>query len=400
MALNGIIFDVDGTLLDTNGAHVEAWRRAFEQLGYQVAPDRIAVEIGKGGDLLVPAVLGREAEAKHGKDLRQACVEQFLAIARQKRFRVFPGVEELLKTVRKRGLKSAVATSSKKEHLEAMLKSAGLDLKSLADEIVTADEATTSKPAPDLVVAAARKLGLTPLQCAMVGDTPYDAEACRRAGVACLALLCGGTGNTEEALRRAGAREVWRDARDLLDHLDRALAVASPGSASLTQELLDSLMGRALEAARAGLEKGEPPVGAVLARGDGEVIAAGHDEVRGRNDRTAHAAVVTFARAAGRVAPDALDLILVTTVEPCVLCTGAAMEARADVIVYGVQVPADSGTGRVLPPGHAGLQMPRIAGGVRADECRELLEAGLKRDAPPAVRHYLERLLGRGGEDK
>ncbi|MBV9122391.1 MAG: HAD family hydrolase, partial [Planctomycetes bacterium] len=192
MALDSIIFDVDGTLVDTNPAHVEAWDRAFQAHGYKVARDRIAVEIGKGGDLLVSAVLGQQAEEEHGDDLRQANTEAYLQITKREHFRVFPGVRDLIRTLRQRGLRVALATSSKSNQLEATLRSAGLEAEELGDMVITASEAQTSKPAPDLVIASVRKQDLCPAQCAMVGDTPYDAEACKHAGVVCLGLLCGG----------------------------------------------------------------------------------------------------------------------------------------------------------------------------------------------------------------
>src|SRR5262249_48895828 len=155
-------------------------------------PDRIAVEIGKGGDLLVSAVLGAEAEKKDGGRLRQEHGRQFLDVARHTRFRLFPGAEDLLRRLRERGLKAALATSSEKSHLDATLASAGVDLSRHFDVVTTKDDAGTSKPAPDLVHAALGKLGMFPAQCAMVGDTPYDAAACLQAGVVCLGVLSGG----------------------------------------------------------------------------------------------------------------------------------------------------------------------------------------------------------------
>jgi HAD superfamily hydrolase (TIGR01509 family) len=184
MALDAVIFDVDGTLVDTNPAHVEAWQRAFASSGYKVQPDRIAVEIGKGGDLLVGAVLGQQADKEHGEAIRRAHTEEFLKIAGRTNFKPLPDAARLLTTLRDRGIGVALATSSKEKQLRAVLDSAGLDFTNLADLVITADHAQTSKPAPDLVIATVDELGLCPAQCAMVGDTPYDAEACRHAGVA------------------------------------------------------------------------------------------------------------------------------------------------------------------------------------------------------------------------
>jgi HAD superfamily hydrolase (TIGR01549 family) len=231
MPVRGIIFDIDGTLVDTNPTHVEAWRRAFQSLDYDVPVERIEVEIGKGGDQLVPAVLGDEAEQQHGEALRKAQKAEYLKLARERRFRVFPCVPELMKTLADREIRSALATSSDEKHLQATSESAGIELSRLADFLATNDEAESSKPAPDLVIAACEKLQLDPGECAMVGDTIYDAQACQGAGVVFLAVESGGTG--AETLLAAGAAGVWRDTGHLysdLDHaLERAAAAATAG---------------------------------------------------------------------------------------------------------------------------------------------------------------------------
>jgi HAD superfamily hydrolase (TIGR01509 family) len=225
MALRGMIFDIDGTLVDTNPAHVEAWHRAFERLGYEVPPERIKIEIGKGGDLLVPSILGQEAEKRHGEALRKVQKEEFLNIARRERFRVFPCVPELFQALRERGIRTALATSSNKKHLQAICESASIDLPALADVLVTSEDAEASKPAPDLVIVAWEKLALTPAECAMVGDTVYDAQACRGAGVVFLGVSSGGT--PAALLLQAGACGVWRDTGHLYNDLDHALETAS-----------------------------------------------------------------------------------------------------------------------------------------------------------------------------
>ena len=225
MTVNGMIFDIDGTLVDTNPAHVAAWRRAFKRLGYDVPVERLVVEIGKGGDKLVPSILGEEAEKRHGDALRKAQKEEFLAIAKRQHFRIFPGVPELFRALKNRGIRTALATSSDPKHLDGTLASAGVDLRSMADVVVTKSDAGASKPDPDLVVVAVEKLNLSPAQCAMVGDTIYDAQACQSAGVAFIGVLSGGTG--EPALLEAGARAVFRDVAHLLVELDRVLEIVS-----------------------------------------------------------------------------------------------------------------------------------------------------------------------------
>lgn len=233
--MRGMILDIDGTLVDTNPAHVEAWRRAFKRLGFDVPTERIVPEIGKGGDKLVPSILGREAEEGFGEALRKAQKEEFLAIAKRERFRVFPCVPELFPALRERRIRTALATSSDDKHLDATLASAGSDLRRLADVVVTRSDAPSSKPAPDLLVAAVEELQLPASQCAMIGDTIYDGLACQAAGVVFLGVLSGGS--SESALLEAGACGVWRDVAHLVADLDRALEIAALAAVASEQHI-------------------------------------------------------------------------------------------------------------------------------------------------------------------
>lgn len=388
-----MIFDIDGTLIDSNPAHVEAWVQAFARLGYKVAADRISVEIGKGGDKLVPSILGASADRKDGDRLRDAQKEAFLALAKRTRLPVFPQARELLAELRRRGLHTALATSSSGEQLDGLFASAGIDFRELVDQTTSADDAAASKPSPDIVEAALGKLGLAPGECAMAGDTVYDAEACRAAGVTCLGVRSGG--NDPATLLRAGARGVWRDTADLLQHLDQALDIASPGEARLDQALMERLMRDALAVAAQGLEAGDLPSGCVVARGDGTVIARACNRVDTTGRRTAHGALTALAEAASASREDARDLILVATVEPCVMCLGAAMETAVDAVIYGARAPIDSGTERVQAPQSPGSSMPRLIGSVLAAESRELLERWLRTNPDSGQRPYVEQLLRR-----
>ena len=366
--LSALIFDIDGTLVDSNPAHVEAWGRAFERHGYKVFPDRIEVEIGKGGDKLVPDVLGDESEARDGESLRKAQTEEFLQIARSRRLRAFPGVRELFAELRKRGIQTALATSSGEEHLDGLSKSSGLDLNHLADELVNADDIEESKPAPDVVRAAAQKLGLSPAECAIVGDTPYDAESARGAGVAALGVLSGG--NREAVLRTAGARGVWADIAAVRADLDGALTCASPGALRPDGPTLDGFMREAIAEARLALSAGEIPAGAIVASGSGKVIARAQHEVVRSGNRTAHAALRAIWQAAPAIAGEP-GAILVTTLEPCVMCAGAAEATGIDLIVFGRHSAASSASRRITPPSR-GPATPRLLGGVLAEEIQAL----------------------------
>jgi HAD superfamily hydrolase (TIGR01509 family) len=222
MPLRGMILDLDGTLVDTNWFHVAAWEQAFAALGYHVPREKIAAEIGKGGDQLIPAVLGKDAYERHGKELRKGYAEAFRVIAGRERFAVIPGATELIDTLRARHIKTALATSSPQDLLRVIMKSAGVDFTRHVDVTITADDAGASKPAPDVIHAALRKLGLPAAECVAIGDTPFDVEAARHAGVACWAVASGGC-HSAESLRAAGAASVWRDPAELLAHLDELL---------------------------------------------------------------------------------------------------------------------------------------------------------------------------------
>jgi HAD superfamily hydrolase (TIGR01509 family) len=225
-----MIFDIDGTLVDTNPSHIEAWRRAFARFEFQIPPDRIRIEVGKGGDLLVPSILGEELEEKFGDALRKAQKEEFLKIAERVRFHVFPKVPELFQELHERGIRTALATSSDKQHLQATIKSADLDLTRLGDELVTKGDAEASKPAPDLLIVALEKLDVSATRCAMVGDTIYDGQASQAAGIVFIGVLSGCS--SEKDLLQAGACGVWRDTGHIYDELDRVLEMASVAAAS------------------------------------------------------------------------------------------------------------------------------------------------------------------------
>jgi tRNA(adenine34) deaminase len=152
-------------------------------------------------------------------------------------------------------------------------------------------------------------------------------------------------------------------------------------------------MREALAAAEEGMTNGEAPIGCVIASGDGEVLTSCYNEMNVTGNKTAHAEIVAFARLGGRVPLDARDLIMVSTLEPCVMCTGAAMVGAVDTIVYALQAPADSGTGRVRPPESPESQMPRIVGGVLADESRALFERWLAQHEGEEQAEYVEQLL-------
>ncbi len=400
MALSGILLDLDGTLVDSNGFHASCWRTALRAAGFDLPEDRIRLEIGKGGDLLVPALVGPESEQRQGQAIRDAYQACFYERIEQTSLRVFDGALDLIDALHQRGLAVALATSSDEKQVRAIEKAAGVEIRTRCDAFTTADDALHSKPYPDIVRAASAKLSMHPAQTALIGDTPYDVTAARHGGAVCIGLRCGGWDDT--ALAQAGARRVYADVADLLASLDDVLASASPASITLDQTRIDQMMRVALDTARQALEGGDAPIGAALFDGDGRLISRGYNRSNETDNPIDHAEIVAFQaagpigrRADEREARGAAPLILASSLEPCVMCTGAAMQADVDTLVYALRAPADSGTGRVMPPGSPQTSMPRIAPTSQsaADESRGLFEAYLRRypDAPGTA--FVRQLL-------
>ena len=372
MPLSALLFDLDGTLLDTNDQHARAWQRALDHLGYRVPAGRILLEIGKGSDRVVPMLVGEQAEERHGPELRDAHSEAYRKIVEEEEeVRVFPQAEALIETARERGLETALVTASNADDLERVLDRAGADVTDLVDAVVTGDDAEKSKPAPDSVQAAVDKLNAAPGQCAMVGDTPYDALAARRAGVVGLGVRTGA--HPPEALHRAGMRATYEDPVALRSAFDDAAHRAAPGQKPLTEAHLKDLMQEALDEAWAGLSESELPIGSVVTGGAGRIAGRGHNRARATGSRVSHAEMMALADAASsNGAPlDEEGAVLVSTVEPCTMCLGAAMEAGVDTVVYALRAEPNGGAERVTPPEHG--VFPRVIGGVRAGGSRMLL---------------------------
>ena len=195
------IFDVDGTLVDTNYHHALAWFRALRRYGITRPMWRIHRSIGMGGDLLVSAVAGRQVEEAHGDDLRQAWAEEFDQLISE--VQPFEGAHELLAEVKERGFRLVLASSGKAEHVDAFLDL--IDGRSLADAWTTSDDVEKSKPEPDIVSAALTKVeGASGI---MVGDSIYDAQAAAKLNIPTLGVRTGGFSVSE--LQEAGVLQVF-----------------------------------------------------------------------------------------------------------------------------------------------------------------------------------------------
>jgi HAD superfamily hydrolase (TIGR01509 family) len=214
--LEGVIFDVDGTLVDSNDAHAQSWVETFSEAGYNVPFDKVRPLIGMGADKLLPRTIGISRDSDEGKKLVERRGEifrsQFLP-----HLRPLPGARELVQRVKRDDLKAIVATSAKDQELKGLLKAARVE--DLMEEKATSSDAKHSKPDPDIVRAAIDESGIASSDLIMIGDTPYDIEAAGRAKLRTIAFLSGGW--TKEALK--GAVEVYTDPADLLSHYDSSL---------------------------------------------------------------------------------------------------------------------------------------------------------------------------------
>jgi len=206
------ILDVDGTLVDTNYHHAVAWYRALRQQGFTAPLVEIHRLIGMGGDQLVAEIAGEEFDSEHGDEARAA--EKILYSELIHEVRPLQDARRLIETLKERGHPVVLASSAKAEELEHYLDL--LDARELADGWTTAADVESTKPEPDLVVAAVEKAGGG--EAVMIGDSIWDCQAAERAGVKTIALLTGGFAEAE--LREAGAAAVYRTLADLIDALD------------------------------------------------------------------------------------------------------------------------------------------------------------------------------------
>jgi HAD superfamily hydrolase (TIGR01549 family) len=206
------ILDVDGTLVDTNYQHALCWFRAFREHGIVLPIWRLHRHVGMGGDKFVAALAGDEVEERLGDELREAwerCFDELIDEVEP-----LEGSRELVADLKERGHSVVLASSAISKHLDRFLDL--LDVRGLADAWTTKDDVEASKPAPDLVEAALEQAGTR--EAVMVGDTPWDVEAARRAGIETVAVITGGF--SEQELREAGAVAVFESVEELRRRLD------------------------------------------------------------------------------------------------------------------------------------------------------------------------------------
>jgi HAD superfamily hydrolase (TIGR01509 family) len=210
---SAVVFDVDGTLVDSNDAHAHAWVQAIAESGRRVEFSRVRPLIGMGGDKLLPEVTGLSIDSPEGKAIadkrREIFARDYLPHLQPTR-----GAQRLLESLRDERKTIVVASSAEDDELQDLLEVAGAS--KLIESAASSDDAERSKPDPDIVHAALARTGRPPAEVIMVGDTPYDVEAALRAGIDIIGLRSGGWSDQE----LTGAIAVYADPADLLEHYD------------------------------------------------------------------------------------------------------------------------------------------------------------------------------------
>jgi HAD superfamily hydrolase (TIGR01549 family) len=214
-----VIFDIDGTLVDSVDLHARAWVEAFSKFGREIEFERVRQQIGKGGDQLMPVFFSKEELKRFGEEM-----EEYRGRLYKRDFlpkvRPFPKVRELFQRIESDRLRIALASSAKEEELKEYKKIAHIE--DLVEEETSADDADKSKPHPDIFEAALKRLGnIEPGEAIVVGDTPYDAQAAGKLKLRTIGVLCGGFPEAE--LKAAGCLEIYKDPADLLARYEETL---------------------------------------------------------------------------------------------------------------------------------------------------------------------------------
>ena len=216
--MKGVLFDVDGTLVDSNYLHVLSWWQAFRQAGLDVPMAAIHRCVGMGGGRLIAQLLDEDRDQSRDEDLKAAHGTVFSTF--WPALRRFEGARELVQRSAAEGFAVVLASSAEGTELEVLRRV--IDADGAIAAATSSADAKNSKPAPDILQAALDAAGLQPEDTVFVGDAVWDVQAAGHLGIACIGLACGGT--PAATLLHAGAAEVYRDPQDLLEHFtDSAL---------------------------------------------------------------------------------------------------------------------------------------------------------------------------------
>jgi HAD superfamily hydrolase (TIGR01509 family) len=206
-----LLFDIDGTLIDSNSAHAQAWVDALREHGVDVGFDDVRRLIGVGGDKLLQTLARIDEASDKGRSITQLKKHIFAGLLPT--LRPTPGARPLLSYLREQHVNLVIATSADEREVTALLAQAGIE--DLIPRRATKDDVKESKPDPDVVHAAMARSNARVEHTGLIGDTPYDIEAARRAGIPAIAVRCGGYW-TDRSLE--GAAEVFDDPQALLAH--------------------------------------------------------------------------------------------------------------------------------------------------------------------------------------
>ena len=217
MGLKAVLLDIDGTLLDSNSFHAESWVRTLQHFGYNATFEAVVKQIGMGGEYLLPNFVPADKLRSQEKEINAFRKSLF---HREYIDRIVPFLDArtLLERMRSQHLRIAIATSSERDDFETF--KTLLKIHDLVEEDATADDAEKPKPEPDIFQAALNFLGVEPGEALALGDTPWDVEAARKAGVSTVAVQSGGW--TEQQLREAGAIAVYVDVADIVRNFERS----------------------------------------------------------------------------------------------------------------------------------------------------------------------------------
>ena len=217
--IKAVIFDIDGTLVDSVDLHARAWQETFRHYGKEFPFEQVRHQIGKGGDQLMPVFFSKEELDDFGDEMEKYRGELFKREYLPK-VRAFTHVRELFQKIKEDGLRLALASSAKQDELAAYKKIARIE--DLVEEETSADDADKSKPHPDIFEAALERLGdVLPREAVVVGDTPYDAVAAGKISLRTIGVLCGGFPEAE--LRAAGCLQIYQDPADLLARYEETI---------------------------------------------------------------------------------------------------------------------------------------------------------------------------------
>jgi HAD superfamily hydrolase (TIGR01509 family) len=209
------VLDIDGTLIDSNYHHALAWYRALRSVGETYPVWRLHRLIGMGGDQVVTAIGGEDLELRVGDRVREEQGKEVDALLDE--MALLPGARELLVAIKERGHRLVLASSAQERHVDVFLDK--LDARGIVDDWTTSADVEESKPAPDLLQVALKKLGVPPDAASVViGDSVWDVKAAGKAGMPAIVVRSGGFGDDE--LLEAGAKAIYDTPGDLMDALD------------------------------------------------------------------------------------------------------------------------------------------------------------------------------------